>query len=52
MAENPKRPNCGRSMALLTKGTNPTGQHSFECEQCHLVFLTEDHHAITGPIGR
>ena len=50
MAENPKCPNCGQTMILTRPSPAASNeQHTFECEGCHLLFMTEDHQAISGP---
>ena len=53
MIENPKCPNCGQPMTLEHEPSRPNEQHAFQCQSCHLVFLTEDHLPISGlPLRR
>jgi transcription elongation factor Elf1 len=49
MAKNPKCPNCGHRMALARQPAAANEQHTFECERCHLLFMTEDHQSVSGP---
>ena len=49
MAEqNPKCPSCGRRMALKRRPASPSEQHTFACDVCHVVFMTEDHDPASG----
>ena len=45
---NPKCPNCGRAMRLVAEPNRPEDQHTFACEGCGVVYLTEDHTPTTG----
>jgi predicted RNA-binding Zn-ribbon protein involved in translation (DUF1610 family) len=47
--DNPKCPNCGQRMRLVRAPSSPEEQHAFECEQCHLHFMTPDHMPVSGP---
>ncbi len=49
VAENPKCPNCGHAMVLARQPAASNEQHTFECERCHLLFMTEDHEPVSGP---
>jgi transposase-like protein len=47
---NPNYPNCGRPMTLVTEVKRPEDQHTFECSGCKVVYMTEDHTPVTGPV--
>ena len=46
MASDPTCPNCGQPMALIAP---PKGvHHRFECKNCNVVYMTEDHIPVSG----
>ena len=45
---NPLCPNCSRPMDLVRAPEDPRDVHTFECQWCHVVFMTEDHVPIGG----
>ena len=45
---NPTCPNCGRAMVAKHRPDTPKEQHTFQCERCNLVFMTEDHVPVSG----
>lgn len=47
-AQNPTCPKCGRVMQQKDRPATPKEQHTFKCELCNLVFMTEDHQTVSG----
>jgi hypothetical protein len=45
---NPKCPNCGLPMTLITEPKRPEAQHTFECRGCKVIYMTDDHVPVTG----
>jgi transposase-like protein len=45
---NPICPNCGRPMTLVNRPKRQDDQHTFECEGCKVVYMTDDHTPVTG----
>src|SRR5450631_1032029 len=50
MPPNPTCPNCGRPMTCREVDSSvPNDQaHIFECMQCNVVYMTEDHLPVSG----
>jgi rubredoxin len=50
-SQNPTCPNCGKPMSFIREGVVTISNEDpriYECEACNLVFMTEDHLAVSG----
>jgi transposase-like protein len=55
MTTNPKCPSCGHAMWLTRTVTAPhpaDDQHVFQCQNCKLTYMTEDHTPVSGESAR
>jgi tRNA(Ile2) C34 agmatinyltransferase TiaS len=46
--KNPICPNCGHHMRLAEASTTSAMPNTFECQSCHVVFMTADHEPVFG----